>query len=49
MKAQQEAAKLPPKYAGKWAKATQEEVDAEKAKGTPFCYRFRVPEVGPKP
>lgn len=35
--------KLPPIYRGKWARASQEEVAAELAKGTPHCYRFRVP------
>ena len=44
MKEEQEAKKLPPKYTGKWATASEEEVDAEMAKGTPFAYRFRVPE-----
>lgn len=28
---------------GKWSSASKEEVEAEMAKGTPFCYRFRVP------
>lgn len=28
---------------GKWSKASKEEVEAEMAKGTPYCYRFRVP------
>jgi len=44
MKEEQEAKKLPPKYMGKWATATPEEVEAEMAKGTPHTYRFRVPE-----
>ena len=44
MKEEQEAKKLPPKYTGKWATASKEEVDAELAKGTPHTYRFRVPE-----
>lgn len=43
MKAEAEALKLPPIYRGKWAKASAEEVAAEMAKGTPHCYRFRVP------
>lgn len=43
MKAEAEALKLPPIYRGKWASASKEEVDAELAKGTPHCYRFRVP------
>lgn len=44
MRAEQEAKKLPPKYMGKWATASEEEIEAELAKGTPFTYRFRVPE-----
>jgi glutamyl/glutaminyl-tRNA synthetase len=28
---------------GKWARASADEVAAELAAGTPFCYRFRVP------
>eukprot|EP00879_Flechtneria_rotunda_P014958 GHRR01015628.1.p1 GENE.GHRR01015628.1~~GHRR01015628.1.p1 ORF type:complete len:230 (+),score=73.31 GHRR01015628.1:297-986(+) len=43
MKAEAEAKKLPPIYRGKWPSASKEEVDAEMAKGTPYCYRFRVP------
>ncbi|CAI7829212.1 unnamed protein product [Closterium sp. NIES-54] len=43
MKAEQEAKKLPPKYAGKWARASEDEVAAELAKGTPHSFRFRVP------
>ncbi|OIW01070.1 hypothetical protein TanjilG_14253 [Lupinus angustifolius] len=35
---------LPPVYTGKWASATNEEVEEELAKGTPYTYRFRVPE-----
>ena len=34
----------PPKYTGKWATASAEEVAEEMAKGTPHTYRFRVPE-----
>lgn len=37
---------LPPVYAGKWAYATDEEVEEELAKGTPYTYRFRVPKEG---
>ena len=37
---------LPPVYTGKWASATDEEVQEELAKGTPFTYRFRVPKEG---
>jgi len=43
MKADAEARKLAPIYRGRWATATEGEVAAEMAKGTPFCYRFRVP------
>lgn len=38
-----EAKSLPPIYRGKWAKASKVDVDAELAKGTPHCFRFRVP------
>lgn len=44
MREEQEAKKLPPKYAGKWARASDAEVQAELEKGTPFTYRFRVPQ-----
>lgn len=37
---------LPPVYAGKWTTATNEEVQEELAKGTPYTYRFRVPKEG---
>ncbi|KAK1394626.1 Glutamate--tRNA ligase [Heracleum sosnowskyi] len=37
---------LPPVYSGKWASATDEEVQEEMRKGTPFTYRFRVPKEG---
>lgn len=37
---------LPPVYTGKWAHATDEEVEEELAKGTPYTYRFRVPKEG---
>lgn len=37
---------LPPVYMGRWASATDEEVQEELAKGTPFTYRFRVPREG---
>lgn len=37
---------LPPLYIGKWATASEEEVQEELAKGTPFTYRFRVPKEG---
>lgn len=44
MKKDAEEKKLPPIYRGKWANASAEEVAAEMAKGTPYCYRFRVPK-----
>ncbi|KAJ4715807.1 Glutamate--tRNA ligase [Melia azedarach] len=37
---------LPPVYTGKWATATDAEVQEELAKGTPYTYRFRVPQEG---
>ncbi|WOG87791.1 hypothetical protein DCAR_0207022 [Daucus carota subsp. sativus] len=37
---------LPPVYSGKWASASDEEVQEELEKGTPFTYRFRVPKEG---
>lgn len=37
---------LPPVYTGKWASATDGEVQQELAKGTPYTYRFRVPKEG---
>ncbi|KAJ4846623.1 Glutamate--tRNA ligase, chloroplastic/mitochondrial [Turnera subulata] len=37
---------LPPVYTGKWATATEEQVQEELAKGTPYTYRFRVPKEG---
>lgn len=37
---------LPPVYTGKWASATEQEVEEELAKGTPYTYRFRVPKEG---
>jgi len=46
MKAAAEAAKLPPKYTGKWATASQAEVDAALASGLTPVYRFRVPPAG---
>lgn len=45
MKRAAEAASLPPVYNGKWARATEEQVQAEMDAGTPFCYRY-VPIVG---
>ncbi|KAJ0242162.1 Glutamate--tRNA ligase [Hirschfeldia incana] len=37
---------LPPVYTGKWANASDAEVEQELEKGTPFTYRFRVPKEG---
>ncbi|KAG7011831.1 Glutamate--tRNA ligase, chloroplastic/mitochondrial [Cucurbita argyrosperma subsp. argyrosperma] len=37
---------LPPVYMGKWATATDEEAQEELEKGTPYTYRFRVPQEG---
>lgn len=46
MREEAKAKNLPPKYNGKWAKASQEEVEAELAKGKPYTYRFRVANEG---
>jgi hypothetical protein len=37
---------LPPVYMGKWATASDSEVQQELEKGTPYTYRFRVPKEG---
>jgi len=37
---------LPPVYMGKWASASDAEVQQELEKGTPYTYRFRVPKEG---
>ncbi|KAG8383320.1 hypothetical protein BUALT_Bualt04G0000200 [Buddleja alternifolia] len=37
---------LPPVYTGKWASATDAQVQEELAKRTPYTYRFRVPKEG---
>lgn len=37
---------LPPVYMGKWATASDSEVEQELEKGTPYTYRFRVPKEG---
>jgi glutamyl-tRNA synthetase len=44
MKKDAEEKKLPPIYRGKWASASQAEVEEMMAKGVPHCYRFRVPK-----
>ncbi|XP_039001859.1 glutamate--tRNA ligase, chloroplastic/mitochondrial-like isoform X2 [Hibiscus syriacus] len=46
MKEIAELKKLPPVYSGKWATATDEKVQEELSKGTPYTYRFRVPKEG---
>jgi len=35
---------LPQVYTGKWANATDAEVEEEPAKGTPYTFQFRVPK-----
>ncbi|KAM1001982.1 hypothetical protein FF1_002447 [Malus domestica] len=37
---------LPPVYTGKWANATDKEVQEELERGTSYTYRFRVPKEG---
>ena len=37
---------LPPVYTGKWATASDDEVQEELAKGTRYTYWFRVPKEG---
>lgn len=46
MREEARAKNLPPKYTGKWAKASQDEIEAETAKGKPYTYRFRVASEG---
>lgn len=46
MKAIATLKKLPPVYSGKWATASEEEVQEELSKGTPCAFRFRVPKSG---
>lgn len=46
MKERAKRMQLPPVYMGKWATASETEIEAELAKGTPFTYRFRVPPEG---
>lgn len=46
MKEIAKAKQLPPVYSGKWATATDDQVQQELTKGTPFTYRFRVPKEG---
>lgn len=44
MKAQQEAAGIPPRYDGRWRDAPEEEVNKMLDQGVPFVIRFKVPE-----
>jgi len=44
MKAQQEAAGIPPRYDGRWRDAPIEEVNKMLDQGKPFTIRFKVPE-----
>lgn len=44
MKKEAEENKMPPIYNGKWAHASQEEVESMINAGVPYCYRFRVPK-----
>ncbi|MED6179488.1 hypothetical protein PIB30_001251, partial [Stylosanthes scabra] len=44
MKEDAKLKQLPPVYTGKWANATNGEIEEELAKGTPYTYRFRVPK-----
>jgi hypothetical protein len=49
LEAMREEAKLkalPPRYMGKWGSASQAEIDVELEKGTPYTFRFRVPQEG---
>ncbi|KAL5707269.1 glutamate--tRNA ligase [Ranunculus cassubicifolius] len=46
MKETAQLKKLPPVYTGKWATASDAEIQAELEKGTPHTYRFRVPKHG---
>lgn len=46
MREEAKSKNMPPRYMGKWGSASQAEIDAELEKGTPFTYRFRVPQEG---
>lgn len=46
MREEAKAKNMPPRYTGKWGSASQAEIDAELEKGTPYTYRFRVPQEG---
>jgi glutamyl-tRNA synthetase len=41
-----EAMREEAKAKNKWGSASQAEIDAELEKGTPYTYRFRVPQEG---
>jgi glutamyl-tRNA synthetase len=44
MKAQQEAAGIPPRYDGRWRDAPEEEINKMMDAGKPYTIRFKVPE-----
>jgi len=44
MKAQQEAAGIPPRYDGRWRDAPEEEINKMMDEGKPYTIRFKVPE-----
>lgn len=44
MKAQQEAAGIPPRYDGRWRDAPEEEINKMLDQGKPYTIRFKVPE-----
>jgi glutamyl-tRNA synthetase len=44
MKAQQEAAGIPPRYDGRWRDAPEEEINKMLDEGKPYTIRFKVPE-----
>lgn len=46
MKERAKQMQLPPVYTGKWATASEDEIQEELARGTPYTYRFRVPKEG---
>jgi len=44
MKAQQEAAGIPPRYDGRWRDAPEEEINKAMDAGKPYTIRFKVPQ-----
>ncbi|KAG0464985.1 hypothetical protein HPP92_019149 [Vanilla planifolia] len=46
MKEHAKQMQLPPVYTGKWANASNEEIQEELERRTPYTYRFRVPKEG---